>query len=270
MEKIWKEYHDLYLKCDVLLLANVFEKFRSNTLNNYGFCLSHYLSPPGLSWDAMLKITKIDLELFPDPNMHIFFEKGSRSGISYISNRYNKANKKYWKSCDPKQESKHTMYWDANNLSGYAMSKFFPTSGFKWIGPKEFDLHSYTSNSSKGCVLEVDLEYPKELRELLNGYSLAPDKIEIKREMLSEYQLKIADLYNIPIGNVKTLVPNYLIKKSMYFNMKTCNFSNKLVIEKMKDETGGVAVEEFVGLKPKMYSFLVGDNSEHKKSKRCE
>ena len=110
-----------------------------------------------------------------------------------ISNRYSKANNKYLKSYDPKQESKHT-YLDANNLYGYAMSKFLPTSGFKWIDPEEFDLNKYTSNSLKGCILEVDLEYPKELRELHSDYPLAPDKIEIKREMLSEYKLKIADL----------------------------------------------------------------------------
>ena len=68
-------------------------------------------------------------------------------------------------------------------------------------------MNKYTSNSSKGCVLWVDLEYSKELRELHNDYPLVPDKIEIKREMLSDYQLKIADLYNISIGNVEKLVP---------------------------------------------------------------
>ena len=92
------------------------------------------------------------------------------------------------------------------------MSKFLPTIGFKQIDPKEFDLNKYTSNSSKGYVLEVDLEYPKQLQELHNDYPLAPDKIEIKREMLSNYQLKIADLYNITIGNVKKLVLNFFDK----------------------------------------------------------
>ena len=75
-------------------------------------------------------------------------------------------------------------------------------------------MNKYTSNNFKGCVLEVDLEYPKELRELHNDFPLTPDKIEIKREMLSEYQLKIADLYNIPIGNVKKLLPNFIDKES--------------------------------------------------------
>ena len=83
-----KDYHKLFLKCDVLLLADVFEKSRNNSLENYGLCSSHYLSAPGLSWDAMLKMTRIELELIPDPNMFIFFEKGTRGGISYISNRY--------------------------------------------------------------------------------------------------------------------------------------------------------------------------------------
>ena len=74
-------------------------------------------------------------------------------------------------------------------------------------------MNKYTSNSSKGCVLEIGLEYPKELRELHNDYPLAPDNLEIKREMLSGNQLKVADLYNIPISNVKKLLPNFFNKE---------------------------------------------------------
>ena len=102
------------------------------------------------------------------------------------------------------------------------MSKFLPTSEFKWIDPK-FVLNKYTSNSSKRCVLKVDLKYPKELPELHNDCQLAPYKIEIKREMLSEYQLKIADLYNIPTDNVKKLVPTFFDKEKYvihYENLK--------------------------------------------------
>ena len=218
-----KDYHDLYLKCDVLLLAHALEKFRNNGLKTYGLCLSHYLSAPGLSWDAMLKMRKTALELITDPDMYIFFEKGTRGGISYISNRYSKTNNKYLKSFDPKQKSKHIIYLNTNNLYGYAMSKFLPTIGFKCIDPKEFDFNKYTNNSSKGCVLEVDLKYPKQLHEYHNDYPLAPDNIEIKREMLSDYQLKIVDLYNISIGNVEKLVPNLFYKEKYvihYENLK--------------------------------------------------
>ena len=97
--KTMKDYHDFYLKCDVLLLADVFEKFRHNSLlKNSGLCPSHYLRAPGLSWDAVLKMAKINFELITDPDMYIFFEKGTKHGISYICNRYSKANNKYLKS----------------------------------------------------------------------------------------------------------------------------------------------------------------------------
>ena len=89
-------------------------------------------------------------------------------GVSYISNRYRKANNKHLKSYDPNQKSKHIIYLDANNLYVYAMSTFLPISGLKWMDPKELILNKYTSNSSKGCVLEVGLEYPKEWREFHN------------------------------------------------------------------------------------------------------
>ena len=119
--KTMKDYHDLYLKCEALLLANVFEKFRNNSLKINGLCLSHYLSTPALSWDVMLNITKVELKLIPDPDIYTLFEKGTRDGVSYISNRYSKANNKYLKSYDPKQESKYIIYLDANNLCGYGI-----------------------------------------------------------------------------------------------------------------------------------------------------
>ena len=126
--KIMKDYQDLHLKCDVLLLTDVFEKFRNNSLKNYRLCQSHYSSVPVLSWDVMLNnMTKVELELIPDPDMFIFFDKVMRGGVSNrysISNRYSKVDNKCLKSYDPK----HVIYLDANNWYGYAMSKFLPTS----------------------------------------------------------------------------------------------------------------------------------------------
>ena len=126
----------------------------------FGLCTSHYLSAPGLSQDAMLKMTKIKLELPQDPVMYIL-QKSIRGGISNISNRYSKVKSKDLKFYDQKQESKHIIYLDANNLFGFAMSKYLPKSIFKWMDSKEFDLNKFTSNSFKGWVLEVNLEYPK-------------------------------------------------------------------------------------------------------------
>ena len=119
------------------------------------------------------------------------------------------------------------------------MSKFLRKSGFKWIYPKEFNLSKYTSISSKGCVLEVELEYAKELRELHNDCPLAPDKIEIKREMLPDYQLKIADLYNIHVGNVKKLIPNFLDKEKYVIDEENLKLYLRLGLKLKKSTSHG-------------------------------
>ena len=82
--KVRKDYHNLYSKWNVLILADVFENFRNNSLKNYESYTSHYLSAQDLSWDAVLKMTQIKFELIPNPDMYLFFEKGKRGGISYI------------------------------------------------------------------------------------------------------------------------------------------------------------------------------------------
>ena len=112
-------FHDIYLKSDILLLADVFENFKT-CLQYYKLDPCHYFTSPGLSWDAMLKMTDIKLELMTDIDMFQFIEKGMRSGISKIANRYSKANNKYMKKYDEKAPSKYIMYLDANNLYGWA------------------------------------------------------------------------------------------------------------------------------------------------------
>ena len=96
--KTTKDYHGLYLKCDVFLLADVIEKFRSNSLKSYGLCPSHYLSAQALNWDAMFNMTKVELETISDADMYLFFENDMRGGVSYISKRYSKTSNKYLKS----------------------------------------------------------------------------------------------------------------------------------------------------------------------------
>ena len=133
------EYHDLYLQSDILLLSDVFENFRKTCLEYYKLDPCHYFTSPGLSWDAMLKMTDIKLELMTDIDMFQFIEKGMRGGISYIANRYGKANNKYMKEYDEKVPPKYNMYLDANNLYGWAMSQYLPTLRRIQMGDSETD-----------------------------------------------------------------------------------------------------------------------------------
>ena len=101
------DYQDLYLKTYVLLLAGVFGKFIYTCFNYCGLDPCHYFSNLGLSWDAMLKMTKIELDLISDNDMHLVIEKGMRGGISYIAKRHNKANNKYMECYDSSKERKY-------------------------------------------------------------------------------------------------------------------------------------------------------------------
>ena len=141
--------------------------------------------------------------------MNLFIEKGLRGGISYIAKRCSEANNKYLKDYDPTKPSKFILYLDMNNLYGWAMSKYLPYGGFKWLtNVDNFDLNSVSENSSIGYILKVDLEYPDELHALHNYYALVPEKLAISYGMLSDHSKKNADEYRIKVDDVKKLVHN--------------------------------------------------------------
>ena len=183
-----RDYHDLYLQSDVLLLADVFENFRKTCLKHYKLDPAHYYTSPGLAWDACLKETGQQLELLCDYDMLMMFERGIRGGMTHIAKRYSEANNKYMKNYDPDRPSRYIQYLDANNLYGWAMSQSLPTSGFRWMHDLTKDevknilekANSSMNNSLKrGYIFEVDLEYPQELWESHNDYPLAPEKIKV-------------------------------------------------------------------------------------------
>ena len=193
-------HHDFYLKTDVLLLCDVFEKFINVCLEYYCLDPCDYSSSPGLSWNAMLKMAGIDLEKISNIDIYLFIEKGMRGVISYIAKRYSKSS-----------NDKTIMYWHANNLYGWGMIQDLPVSGFQFLNDKEisdFNLDSISENSEIGYILECDLEYCKELHDVHSDYPLCPEKIEISSDMLSNYCKDIADKYRIKVGDVKKLIPN--------------------------------------------------------------
>ena len=121
----------MYVQSDTLLLADVFENFRNMCIKVYEPDPAHFLSAPGLAWQACLKKTDVKLELLTDFDMLLMVEKGIK-GICHAIHRYAKANNKYMKNYDEKEESSYIQYFDANNLYGWAMSQKLPVSDFKW------------------------------------------------------------------------------------------------------------------------------------------
>ena len=216
--KVWEtfgcqnlgDYHDLYNRTDVLLLADVFETFRKTCLKQYGLDPGHYYTSPGLSWDALLKKTGVELELLTDYDQHLFMEKGLRGGISMVSKRYARANNPRVAGYNPSRPNSHIHYLDANNLYGWAMSQALPTGGFGWVEDcqsLEGPIAEHPVDSPEGYILEVDLEYPKKLHKAHNAYPLAPERMVVKKEWMSEYQHNLLGVGVAPT-EVEKLVPN--------------------------------------------------------------
>ena len=207
--RVWKEfglkdlgeYHDLYLKADVILLANVFEAFRKVCLKNYGLDPAHFYTAPELAWKACLKKTRICLELLLDPDMLLMFEREIRGRITQSVNRWGKANNPYMGSeFIPDKPTRYLQYLDANNLYGWAMSQPLPTGGFKWVDIKPDKISKLAKRKSKGYLLEVDIRYPKELPDSHNDLPFMCERMKI--------------------SGVKKLIPNLYDKKRYVIHIR--------------------------------------------------
>ena len=246
------DYHNLYLKSDVLILADAFEKFRKFFLKHHEIDPCYCYSAPGLTWQCGLKYTGIELELLTDVDMLQMFEKGIRGGFSgvlgprhvkafnkYTSNfetDYRKIDEHEKKECLKRLkegknindffESNYLLYLDANNLYGWAMSQKLPESDFKW----EKDSNYYKEiPEGRGCLIECDLKYTEICKKKTHKYPLAPEKMKIKKEELSDYQLNL--LGDKPLGNEeklfltlrdkeKYIIHNSVLEKYLKLGMK--------------------------------------------------
>ena len=211
-QQVWKEfgthnlgdYHDLYLRTDVVQLANVLEVFRDTCLRHYKLDPAHFYTSPGLAWKACLKRTGIKLELLINPDILLMFEPGIRGGITQVVCKYASANNKYMGDrFDPKSESSYLQYLDANNLYGWAMSQPLPTRGFKWVDVNPNEISELATRTDKGYVLEVDVSYPKELHNQHNDLPFMCERMEI--------------------NGVEKLVPNLRDKKNYVIHIQALN-----------------------------------------------
>ena len=188
----FEDYHMAYLKCDVLLLADVFENFRITSLETYELDPSHYLSAPALAWDALLYLSGVELELISDLEMLDMIERQKRGGLCFVgSKRHVKATNKYLDNYDSSKPSNYIMYWDANNLYGYTMCKHLPIGGHKWSDISIIDVLNTSDTNDVGYRLEIDFSYPEEIHDDLKGFVPTPENIKSNIERLSDFQKEI-------------------------------------------------------------------------------
>jgi hypothetical protein len=184
------DYHNLYLKSDVLLLADVWESFRNTCYEYYNLDCCYYYTAPGLSFDAMLKHTGVELELFTDVDMYEFVESGIRGGLSQISTRHAVANNKYMSNYDTTKEDSYILYLDANNLYGWAMSQYLPTCDFNWNDDKwnAERIMAVADDAKTGYMFEVDLHIPEHLHDKFNNYVPCPENFQVCKSDLNQFQ----------------------------------------------------------------------------------
>ena len=218
-------YHDLYLRTDVLLLSDVFENFRNICLKAYHLDPAHFFTSPGLAWEAMLKMTKVKLQLLDDIDMVLMIEQGIRGGVSMISKKYAKANNPLVTNYDSFKPTSWITYLDMNNLYGTSMSMPLPEKDFAWCTQEQiddFNVMDVSDDSETGYILEVDLEYPSSLHDAHSDYPLAPENKTVSDEMLSAHSKVLKEKLGIK-GNASKLIPNLSNKKKYvlhYRNLK--------------------------------------------------
>ena len=155
-------------------------------------------------------MTGTELEKISDIDQNLFIEKGLKGGISYIAKRHSKANNEYCTDYDKNKPSTFISYLDMNNLYDWTMNEYLPYCRFEWLkNIDKFDIMSISDKSPIGYFLKVDREYPEELHELHNNFPLAPEKLTVSNDMLSKYCKKIGVKYEIKVGDIKKLIPNF-------------------------------------------------------------
>ena len=173
----FKDYMLHYLELDCLLLADVFENFRSKIYNLFQLDAANYITLPQLTFSAAFRSCKVDL--LTQAEMYEFFEQGIRGGMTFVNKHHMEAD-----------ENTSIAYWDENNLYGGALRQRLPCGEFKWVPSQEYermDWHTINTEGDTGYTLKVDLEYPANIHDKTQDFPLAPEPASAAHEMFTQF-----------------------------------------------------------------------------------
>lgn len=238
--KTFGDYLEIYNDMDAILLAEIFCSFRRSSFKHYSLDPVHFVTGAELTWNAGLKFSRAELELFQNVDQYLWIESQMRGGVCMLGTRYAKANNiSIPENYNPLLPSSHILALDVNNLYGYVMSQPLPVGNFAWLTRseiQEFNIFKCKKKSAVGFFLEVDLIYPSHLHDKHNCYPLAAEHMFIKQEMLSPYAKNICAKFNIESSfPCKKLVPNFYEKKNYICHYLNLQFYVKqgLIIKKI-------------------------------------
>ena len=226
------DYSILYLKTDLCHLADVFQTFSNFTYETYELDCRYSFTLPGYSWEYMLKMTKIELELISDSDIYLFLMDTIKGGNTVCNKKYIKADNIYTRKKDENSDiNKYLMYLDANNLYGLSMSKPLPYKNFK-LSNDDIQLNE---NNLKTGIYEVDIEIPENLHNKFKDFPVCPEIKSIDENDLSDYQKYLNDKLNIKYNEKdKKLILDLLPKKNYKVYYKNLEYYLKLGIKATK------------------------------------
>lgn len=231
------DYYNLYLRQDVVLLADVFENYRELLIAQYKLDPANYITVQSLSWDAAFLYNKDQVELITDYHSYTNYEGGIRGGISMIAKHLSVANHPRVPGYDEKQKHKYIVYLDENNLYGKCLSEPLPYSNIQEINPsdlgelkqaeafiKNYQIIEDVHGLSDGFDLIVDLTIPPEVQDKTIDYPLCVENKLVADEDLSPLSKYHKEKFNVSSGKVKKLIGDFKPKKNYMCNIRTLQF----------------------------------------------
>ena len=238
-----RDYTDLYVASDVVLLADVLAHRRKLMYQTFKLDICHFISLPSYAIQAVLKMTRVQLELIKDPRMIAFIDRGVIGGVSMTDTCLFTANSPYMDNPDfnstlirgkqtpssplynPGKKKREIMTFDVNGLYSFCMRKPLPYKDFRWENPSIITdalIHNYSDDDRRGFFVEVDMEYPRALHRAHDTFPLAPEHVQIRQSKLSKFQREYLNAHKMKNATgQKKVIPN-LWNKSNY----VCHIKN--------------------------------------------